>query len=316
MTARLPLALVMAFSLTSASAVAWAGPTPKDRSAAKTAWTQAKKLESQGKQDEAVLKLREAVEKDPKAQYQLDLARALARTRSLVEAVKVADEVIASKEPNTQRAKAAAAALKKDVEPKIPSLKIEIAGGRGRDVRATIDGESVAIGRDLPMDPGSYSVKARAGTAPEVAETVDLAESQHRVVTLDLDKADREIAKQPKAKGTKGNMIPAGILYGLGGASVAAGAVLGVLAFNKTSETQEACGGSVCPPELAGDVQLSQDYGTASTILFAVGGLALAAAVVLTVTVGIDHGPSDDAPKGASASLFVGLGSMGVAGRF
>ncbi|NUP11271.1 MAG: hypothetical protein HOW73_34935 [Polyangiaceae bacterium] len=299
-----------------------AAPSAQDKAAAKTSWAKGKQLEKLGKTDEAVAALRAAVERDPKAQYQLDFARALAKTDALREAVKVAEAVTTTKEPNAQRAKAAAAQLKKDLEAKIPSLKVRV---RGADVKAAtvqVDGQAFEVDKELPLDPGEHKVTGKVGDQPEVTETIDLAVSEHKVVSLDLAPkvAAKAADKDEEKEGGGGNMAPAAVLYGIGGAGLAAGAVLGVLAFNKTGEVEELCGGSVCPPEYADDVALAQDYGTASTVAFALGGLCAAAGIILTVTVGIDHGDDGDDEKTDAASLvvrpYVGPGTAGVVGVF
>lgn len=315
---RLPV-LVLALGLLAPLGVAEAAPSAQDKAAAKSAWTQGKKLGQQGKNDEAIVLLLEAVDKDPKAQYQLDLARALVKAKKYKDAVGVADAVIASKEANTQKAKQAAAQLKKEVEPKIPTLVVNVTGPGSEGAAVTVDGETITAGKEIKLDPGVYVVKATVG-GEEVAEDVDLAESQRRVVALEVGKP-KAVVKTDDEKSGGGNMAPAAVLYGIGGAGLAVGAVLGVLAFQKTDEVTELCGGNVCPPEYAGDVALAQDYGTASTVAFAIGGLAVAAGIILTVTVGIDGGPSDEEKNDGKAdaafiSPFVGPASAGVYGAF
>lgn len=302
-----------------APSLALAAPTPQEKSAAKSAWILGKRLQTQGKEDEAVLALREAVDKDPKAQYQLDLARALVKTKSYLDAKKMAEAVLATTEPNTQRAKQAAQAIIKEVSPKIPTLKIAIQGAAAAGASATIDGESVEIGKERSLDPGSYVVRARSSNGAETSESVTLVEAEHRVVTLTLaDAAPIEKKEEPSSGG--GNMAPAAVLYGLGGAGLVVGAVLGVLAFQKTSEVQDLCGGNVCPPAYSDDVALAQDYGTGSTVAFAIGGLGVAAAIILTVTVGIDHGPDskkDEPDKSAfqNVQIAFGPGSIALSGQ-
>jgi hypothetical protein len=94
--------------------------------------------------------------------------------------------------------------------------------------------------------------------------------------------------------------------------------VLGGLA-SQTSDTEDLCGGKRACPSSADDVALAQDYGTASTVLFAVGGLGVAAALVLTFTVGLDSSAGDDEKKTeekVSITPIVGPGALGVRGTF
>jgi hypothetical protein len=199
---------------------------------------------------------------------------------------------------------------------------VEVSGNGAASALVTVDGETVQVGKDLPFDPGPHTVKARVGQDPEVSEQLDLGESQHRVVTLTLGKPMAEKAPEETASSGGGNMAPAAVLYGIGGAALIAGGVLGGLAFMQTSDTEELCGGKTCPPRYADDVALAQDYGTASTVLFAAGGLAVAAAVILTFTVGLDdssEGGDDEKKedeKAVSLAPILGPGFAGVRGSF
>lgn len=315
MTHRRVLALLFAAGLVLLPTTVAAAPTPQDRAAAKVSWVRGKRLYAQGKHDDAVAVLREAVDKDAKAQYQLDLARALAKSKSYVEAIAMADAVVSTKEPNTQRAKQAAAALKKDIAPKIPSLRIEVIGASATDVTVWIDGERAEVGEDVQLDPGSHSVKGKAGSAAEVTKQIELVDSEKEIVTLELAPPVASAPKEKEEGAGGGNMAPAAVLYGVGAAGLVVGGVLGVLAYNKTGEVEELCGGSVCPPRYADDVALAQDYGTGSTVAFAVGGLCVAAGIILTVTVGIDHSDEEEV-EDVETSFYVGPGSVGFAGRF
>lgn len=291
---------------------ALAAPSPKERADAKVAWTKGKRLSLQGKHDEARQLLASAVELDPKAQYQLDLARELIATQELIGAVALLETVESSKEPNTQKAKQVAAGLKKDVAARIPSIKIVVLGAAGAPTTVSVNGERVEAGKALPFDPGSYTVKGRNGDEPEVVERVTLAERDHKEVALDLSHR-MEPAKAKDSSG--GTMAPAAVAYAIGGAALVAGGVMGGLAFDQTGKVKELCGGLHCPPELASEVQLAQDYGTASTILLPIGGLGVAAGLILTFTVGMDSGEDEAKPK-AGITPYVGFGDVGVHGRF
>ncbi len=296
-----------------------AAPTPKERAQAKSAWMKGKRLVTQEKKDEAVESLRIAVELDPKAQYQLDLARALVEIKALVEARELCEAVLETKEPNTQKAKQVATTLKKDLEPRIPTITVALAGG-APNATATINGESVDVGKPLPFDPGVYTVRARVGDNPEVSERVELRERDKKTVTL--DPSSTEPAKPPTEEPSSGgNMLPAAIAYGVGGAALIAGGVTGFLAFQKTDEVQDLCGGNDCPPEYAGDVAAAQDLGTASTVLFAIGGLGAAAGLILTFTVGLADDPAaDEKPEEKKSEAWVrpliGPGQLGLYGAF
>ncbi len=275
---------------------AYAAPTAKERAEAKSAWLKGKRFVTQEKRDEAVETLRIAVELDPKVQYQLDLARALVEAKIFIEARDLCDAIASSKEPNVQKAKQAAATLKKDLEPRIPTITVKLTGDAA-GATASINGETVEIGKPLTFDPGIYTVRARMGDNPEVSERVELAERAKKTVTLDPS-TGAPPAEEPKEGSSGGTMAPAAIAFGVGGAALVAGGVTGFLAFQKTDEVTDLCGGTSCPEKYAGDVQTAQDFGTASTVLFALGGIGATAGLILTFTVGMDgDAPSEDSTE-------------------
>jgi hypothetical protein len=111
--------------------------------------------------------------------------------------------------------------------------------------------------------------------------------------------------------------LPAGVAFGVGGAGVIAGAVTGVLALRKVSDAQKGCtapgpdGLRHCPMNNQAPAETARKLTTASTATFIVGGVGLAAGVVLAVL-----RPGGGAPAKAGVVVDVGPGSIGVRGRF
>lgn len=309
----LAAALAVSFSL----APAWAAPTQKERAEGKALWTKGKRLTQQKKHDEAAEAYGAAVERDPKAQYQLDFARALAESGQLVAAREAALVVEATKEANAGRAKKAGGDLAESLKARIPSITVTLASERPPGATITLDGHEVAVGKEVPVDPGSHVVEGRAENAAPVTKQLDLVEGAHERVTIDLEARaiEKPVADEDDSGG--GTMAPAVVAYVIGGAALAAGGILGGLAFNQTEYVVDLCGGNRCPTEHAGEVALAQDYGTASTVLFAVGGLGVAAGLVLTFTVGLS---GDDDPEESKAGVMVrpyaSPDGVGVVGTF
>ncbi|MFO0550387.1 MAG: hypothetical protein U0271_18475 [Polyangiaceae bacterium] len=306
------LAALVLLLMSTAAPTAWAAPSAQDKNKAKTEWTRGKQLASKQQHDQAVQAFRAAVDLDPRAQYQLDLARSLAETGALVEASELCSTIEATTETNTAKAKQAATTLRKKLEPRIPTLTIALTGADPGRATLTIDGQPAKADVPSPVDPGEHVVR---GTAPErspAEQRITVREGQHETVALELGRVEGE---KKKSSGG-GNMIPAAVLYAIGGAVLIGGGVTGYLAFDQTSKTEDECGGKRCPPEFADDVQLAQDYGTASTVLFAVGGLGVAAAIILTFTVGLDGDSDGEKTAGVKLTPYLGLGGAGVSGVF
>lgn len=315
MRPRFLAATLVAASTLFGAAQLHAAPTAKERAEAKTAWTKGKKLVAQEKWVEAIELFRAASELAPSAQYQLDLARALAEAGELLEAKQTAELVVSSTEANTQMAKNAAKKLADSLAPRIPTLEIAVRGDAAPSATVTLNGDEVQAGSPLALDPGSYLVRAVAEGGAEAKSKVDLVEGEQRKIELVLEAATKSegAASAPGDESSGGTMVPAAIAFGVGGAGVVLGSVFGILGFHETSAVTEVCGGTVCPPDRAADVDRVQMYGTVSTVSFAVGGLGLATGIVLALTVG-----ADDAPDEASAWVqpYVGAGEVGVVGRF
>ncbi len=298
--------------------LALGAPSVKEKAEAKQAWTKGKQAAARKKWDDAVALYRSANDLDPKAQYQLDLGRALVESGALVEAEEVLSGVADTKEPNTQKAKAVASKLVKELGGRIPTLKVEVKGDGAEQAKVTVDGNAATPGADLRYDPGKHEIVARAPNGAEATDSVTLAEKENATVTLTLvAPVKTELAKEEEAS-SGGTMVPAGIAYGVGGAGLAVGAAFGILAFQKTDEVEELCGGTTCPQEYADEVAAAQDYGTASTVAFAIGGLGVVAGLILTFTVGMDDGPSEseEEKKGARVTPVVGPGFVGLTGVY
>jgi hypothetical protein len=96
-------------------------------------------------------------------------------------------------------------------------------------------------------------------------------------------------AEGPHGLGTQRILAIAAGAVGLGG--VVVGTIFGLETLSKHSSSQQQCPGNVCSPAGLQDVTDGKNAGNVSTIAFAVGGAAVAAAVVLWLT----------APSGAPA---------------
>ena len=313
LTSRLALGLGLALTLLASSAAA--APTPKERAEAKTAWARGKSLTAQKQFEDAVASLRRAHDLDPKVQYKLDLARALIETKQLVEASERLSEIAASSEPNVQKAKSVAAKLKTEVDARIPSITAKVSGPGASSATITIDGVTVEPGKANKLDPGTRIVVARGSAGQEARERVDLAEGQQHSVLLALPEATKGEEREVASSGG-GTMVPAAILYAIGGAGLVTGGVLGGLAFSKTASVEEVCGGTVCPPQYTADIAEAQDLGTGSTIAFAVGGLSVVAGFILTFTVGMDDGEPEPEAKSVVIRPIVSPDFIGVGGAF
>lgn len=299
------------------SSQAIAAPSSQDKATAKAAWNKGKKLAAQKKYEDAIESFRIADGLDPKTQYKLDLARALADTGKLVEASDLCDEIAGMEEPSSKQQKQAAEKLAEKLAPRLPHLRVEVSGPARAIVK--VDGEEVPAGKDLKRDPGTHSVKAEADGYRAATKDVTLTEGQKATVELSLA-AEVVMAKGDEGgKKSGGTMVPAGIAFGIGAAGIGVGTVFGILAFKATGDVQSHCKGNVCPPSEAGNIVTAKTDGNVSTAGFVIGGVGLAAGLVLALTVGRGSGSSDEKKdKDRTVTLVpsIGPGTVGVAGTF
>lgn len=102
------------------------------------------------------------------------------------------------------------------------------------------------------------------------------------------------------------------VAYGVGAAGVVAGSVFGVLAIAKDIDLEDKCPNNDCPGQYEDDMNRLELYANLSTAGFAVG---LAGAAVGTYLL-LFSGDGKSAPEQAALGVRMGLGSVGVTGRF
>lgn len=161
------------------------------------------------------------------------------------------------------------------LEPRIPSLRIEVVNGPATVV---LDDRIVRdIAQPIELDPGEHHVEARAGDR-SAKETVTLDEGERETVSLVLPAPEAAAAPE---NGDLGYTVAGGVLVGLGGAGLIVGAVTGGMALSITSDIKDRCVGDSCLIADRADADRANRFATASTISFIVGGVAAAAGTVL-----------------------------------
>jgi hypothetical protein len=202
-----------------------------------------------------------------------------------------------------------------DLEPRVPSVIINV---KGPVKSVTLDGAVVpaaALGVKRPADPGTHVIRAEADGQPPVQVTVTLAERKVETATLELKGTALTPGGPPPPSRAGGSPLRTlGIVgIGVGGASLVMGAVTGGLAVSKHSELVKKCLGAQCPPSEYGTLDSFRLMSSLSTAGVVAGGVLAAAGVVLVVT----------APKVAPTttgsvwlSPVLGAGYAGMKGTF
>ena len=216
---------------------------------------------------------------------------------------------------------------------RVPYVRVVVTGGSpgaGIEQRAsaTLDGQPVAVGTPVVVDPGAHRVVVSAPGMRQVATSVAISERQQLDVPVRLQAAEAlggapaepaptapapvAVPLPPAAPAepapsagdgagpwrTVGLVLAAAGVVGLG-----VGAAFGVESMSKHGDAQKACPGATCPD--AAGASLWHDAvtaGNASTVAFVVGGVVLAGGAVLWLA----------APRSQDTGPQVGLGPGSV----
>jgi hypothetical protein len=279
----------------------------------------------------------------------LGLARALAGQGKYVEAQETYNRIVREGLPPTasETFKRALADAKKEVDsvsPKIGGATISVHTSGGGDVpnaKVVLDGSplsTASLGIRRSIDPGPHVLQASAeGFKPaELRFVVAEGGSVDEPVTLEAEPtaplppsastatqlpATPVGAEQPVSSGGAGvrGVLP-WVAFGVGAAGLGVGAVTGFIAMGKHSDIQTKCGGAVCTPSdnASGDIDSYHTVATISTVGFIVGGVGVAAGVVLLLTRPKTESVAPAAPPqaGLRVTPLIGLGSIGAVGSF
>lgn len=326
------------WSLLLATSVFAASPSSvaqvRDAAAAEALFEEARKLAEEGRYAEACPKFAESNRLDPGVGILLYLGACherLGEVASAWAAFREAREAAAAQ----GRADRVATADERIValEPKLPRLRIVVppdASIAGLEVLRDDHRLGEAMwGTAVPVDPRVYTIVARAPGYQPWEGTVQAKAGE--VVSLEIPPLQLLREGPPTSTGSPTASPPpptpspdasrasgstqrmaAGIVWGVGGASLIAGAAFGLVASSQWSDAKDHCVEGTtplrCDAEGMAGIDDTETSGLLATILFATGGVAAAAGAVLWLTA-----PDDD---GAAAGVGVDLRGVRAFGRF
>ncbi|MEM1030608.1 MAG: hypothetical protein AAGN82_09670 [Myxococcota bacterium] len=277
----------------------------------------------QGRHDEALRLFRMAEELFHAPTLVLAMAQAEVRlgrwaaARGHYRAV-IDEDLGADVNPAFRAAQQTAASELAALEPRIPTLVLELRGASPR-AEVRLDGRPrplEAFTRPVFLDEGPHEVVVIDG-ATVVAKKLALAERERRVLTIDLGSRRGRGARGGVADEVSTGGAPSiGWWWGasalaLGGAGLVAGTVTGVLALEDADAVKASCDqGRDCDPMLRGREDDARAFAAAATASFIVGGTLVAAGTTLLVL--------DAKLPGAPSSVGLRVGPTGASlhGRF
>ncbi len=300
-------------------AVAGAGePSAADRAAAQDLFDNARELMNDDRYEEACDKFEESQRLDPAPGTQLNLADCFERIGKTASAwinfLEVAAK--AKKEYRIKVAKERAEAL----EPELVRLTILVPHKvSGLEIKRDDNLVREPLWETaLPIDPGKHTITATAPGKKPWTQKFDIDEDkkQHEITVAKLEdapiepkpKPDKPEPVTPPSDGSI-NRILALVGGGVGVIGIGLGTAFGVIAMGKNDESLEHCLASdsnLCEPE---GVTLRDEALTAanvSTAGFVIGGVGLAAGLVLWFTApSAPEGDEADKPLDSAAVRFV-----------
>jgi hypothetical protein len=280
---------------------------------------------------------------------ELGLARSLAGLGRFVEAQETYNRIVREGVPPTapDAFKRALADAKKEVDavgPKIGGVTIVVRGANGTDVpnvKVELDGAAVStasLGVRRSVDPGSHTLQVSADgyKAAELHFDIPPGGSIDEPVTLEVDTTAAPaggtpvspMPATPEPATTSGGHGARSVLpwvaFGVGAVGLGLGAVTGFMAMNEHSTLADECPAMQCDtktnPKSGNDLDTYHTLATLSTVGFIVGGVGVAAGVVLLLTQPkTESSPAANAPAAPQAFRVVpvvGPGSIGLVGQF
>ena len=214
-----------------------AAETDRERATARRLASAGAKAYSAGDYDRAVDRLRRAEKLVHSPVHLLYIARAQRELGQLVSAqenfLKVTREDLDSNDPRPWRdAQRDARKELAKLEPRVPTVTIEVKGRGADEATVVIDGEDTPaelIGVAQPIDPGEHKVLVKAPGRRSKTVKFSIGEGETKAVTLKLrkfkasDSGDDSDAGEDGA--SDGNSVVPYVAIGLGGAALIAGGV-------------------------------------------------------------------------------------------
>lgn len=304
------IALTCAFS-------GWARADESSAAAAQTLFKEGRAFLQQGKFADACDRLGRSDRLDPAVGTRLSLGEChegLGRTASAWAAYNQASALAMQRnDPRSDVAKKRAAAL----EPKLAKITVRVAANAA-DLVVRRNGTRVdpaALETTMPVDAGPQAIDASAPAYKPWSTSVDIKDGESKEIQIPpLDPEPKAASlgpKEPKEDAADSRRTLALGLEVGGGVALLAGLVIGGVAISKWSTVEDACPDGRCRTNadrdrLAPDVSTASTLATTSTVVTAIGAVALAAGIVLHVT----------APSRVAVVPVVDAKSAGVAGAF
>lgn len=285
----------------------------------------------EGRYRDALDKLRQAEAKFHAPTHLLFIARAHAKLGEHRLAYDKYVDILVEAVPNYaseafHKAKKAAADEIGGVQANLATLRIQVSGASPDNVEVSVDGSAVArerIAYPVAVDAGMHKVEAMAGGSEPASQDVEATIGQTATVTLALE-ALADDAPKPSggsaAGGTEGDSsglpIAAGVAFGIGGAALVVGGITGGLTLSRADDIKSTCNDNSCPPDQETEADDAKVLGNVSTAMFIVGGVGVAAGIVLLIANATGGDESTGGKPGPTLRARISPTGLALSGTF
>jgi hypothetical protein len=309
-------------------------PSPAD-----AAFKRGRELLKAGKFADACIEFEHSQKLDPALGTEFNIAQCSEKVGKLARALELYRGMIA-RDTNAERKRLVTESIPK-LEARVPHLLVKVATpppGFSLTIQlitSTVPPHALEANKAIEIDFGEYAIVAKASGAPDWTQNVRI-DTEGKTTTLEPPLGPKPMAlpravpAQPTPATTTAVTDPSdepappksrrklfGVIgMGVGGAAIAGGVVVGVLARGKWNDAKEICGGTVCTT--MADQERAQKLGddarskaTLSTILVGAGVVAAGVGVVLFVTA-----PKSESETRISAHPTHDGGAVTLSGRF
>lgn len=298
-----------------------AKPSAADAATARGLFDEARKLMKKGKFDEACPKLEEGARLNPGIGMRFNLAECWEHLGRTASAWSLYLDVAAdAKEAKQTKRETIARAAAAKLEPKLCRLTIEIEpGAELPGLAITRNGAPIGagqLGTAVPVDPGAYVVEATAPEHVPWQTKVDVLDAGStavvRVPKLRVKPKPPPPPKPapPPPPGLGPTKTAALVVSGVGVAALGAGLYFGARALSLKGDSDPHCEGDLCDPQGFALRNDARSAGNVSTIVVAVGAVAIATGAVLWLT---DGSARSERPKVTALAPWVDATSAGLA---
>jgi hypothetical protein len=322
-------------------------PTAGDLATARAALREGLTLREKGETNQALARLASAYDLVPTPVTGFELGKTQMMLGRILQAHELFKKVVRmppsmEESARSQTARDEAARLAKELEPRIPSLRLKVQLPAGASAVVRVDDDVVATtGPETTraVDPGPHDVFAKAGDGPEEKVHVEVAESETKEVVL----APQWVPPKKPPPGKTEQVIYlrttnplAFVGFGIAAAAVVVAGISLFVYQDARSEAAALCGQSYCPPATSrGDLRtvpsrvIDASFDELNTKTIASGATAIASGITAAVflgvgIVGVTRPIKERVVTGVAGaptaplrlSPQVGLGGAGIRGTF